>query len=326
MKFSIIIPVYNVERWLGPCLDSVMSQSYTDWEAICVDDGSTDGSGAILDEYAARDSRFRVIHQANAGVSAARNAALEMMSGDWLLFLDGDDVFNPITLEACSRAILTDDHIDLVKFYFKRFPDGVNGVWNADDCKIQSASIVDVHKTLTQARIYSGLCQHAYCISMLTQIRFKSLAHHEDRVFYTEALCRARRIAMIDNAFYGYRTRPGSATQSGPRKREMSDCLVAFPLMIDFLTNSGKTVPRVAIKQYTGMCLERVLFDSYKLKTEGDRREVWMEWKCACRKLRVFSKGWYRFVCSSLSVLPFKPLAILLCYCPYWLKLKGLHR
>ena len=81
--FSIIIPVYNVAPYLRECLDSVLKQTFTDWEAICIDDGSTDESGAILDEYAAKDKRFRVIHQANAGVSAARNAALDKVQGEW---------------------------------------------------------------------------------------------------------------------------------------------------------------------------------------------------------------------------------------------------
>ena len=89
--FSIIIPVYNVAPYLRECLDSVLAQTFTDWEAICVDDGSTDGSGAILDEYVAKDSRFRVVHQRNAGVSAARNVALEVAKGEWVTFLDADD-------------------------------------------------------------------------------------------------------------------------------------------------------------------------------------------------------------------------------------------
>ena len=91
MKFSIIIPVYNVASYLRECLDSVLAQAFTDWEAICIDDGSTDGSGAILDEYAVRDARFRVIHQKNAGVSAARNAALDVAKGEWIGFVDADD-------------------------------------------------------------------------------------------------------------------------------------------------------------------------------------------------------------------------------------------
>ena len=97
--FSIIIPVYNVAPYLRECLDSVLAQTFTDWEAICVDDGSTDGSGVILDEYAAKDKRFRVIHQPNAGVSAARNMALDVAKGEWFLFLDGDDILREDSLE-----------------------------------------------------------------------------------------------------------------------------------------------------------------------------------------------------------------------------------
>ena len=97
--FSIIIPVYNVAPYLRECLDSLLAQTYTDWEAICVDDGSTDGSSAILDEYAAKDKRFRVFHQANAGVSAARNKALDNAKGEWIWFVDSDDILKPYALD-----------------------------------------------------------------------------------------------------------------------------------------------------------------------------------------------------------------------------------
>ena len=88
---SIIIPVCNAAPYLRECLDSVLAQTCVDWEAICVDDGSTDGSGAILDEYAAKDARIKVIHQSNAGVSAARNAGLAVSRGEWVSFVDSDD-------------------------------------------------------------------------------------------------------------------------------------------------------------------------------------------------------------------------------------------
>ena len=78
MKLSVIIPVYNVARYLRECLDSVQAQTFTDWEAICVNDGSTDECGKILDEYAAKDTRFKVIHKENGGVSTARNAGLDV--------------------------------------------------------------------------------------------------------------------------------------------------------------------------------------------------------------------------------------------------------
>jgi glycosyltransferase involved in cell wall biosynthesis len=122
--FSIIIPVYNVAPYLRECLDSVLAQTFTDWEAICVDDGSTDGSGAIIDEYAAKDNRFRVIHQANAGVSAARNAALDKVKGVWVGFLDADDVYRMNALDVCRGAIEFSPGADCVRFKIREFRRG----------------------------------------------------------------------------------------------------------------------------------------------------------------------------------------------------------
>lgn len=115
MKFSIVIPVYNVATYLRECLDSLLTQQFTDWEAICVDDGSTDGSGAILDEYTARDKRLKVIHQTNAGVSAARNAGIEKVLGEWITFVDPDDVIaSEYLLKVANEIALASSELDLV--------------------------------------------------------------------------------------------------------------------------------------------------------------------------------------------------------------------
>lgn len=98
---SIIIPVYRAEKYIRTCLQSVLNQTYTNWEAICVDDGSPDNSPKILDEYAQKDGRIRVLHQENGGVCAARNRALDAMQGDFFTFLDSDDFLHPQTLEIC---------------------------------------------------------------------------------------------------------------------------------------------------------------------------------------------------------------------------------
>ena len=88
---SIVIPVFNVERHLRQCLDSVLRQTLKEWECICIDDGSPDGSGAILDEYGNKDARFKIIHQRNRGVSAARNLGIKLASAPYLTFIDSDD-------------------------------------------------------------------------------------------------------------------------------------------------------------------------------------------------------------------------------------------
>ena len=88
---SVVIPVYNTEAYLKECIDSVLHQTYSDLQVILVDDGSTDGSGVVCDEYAQNDSRVIVVHQSNQGVSAARNKALEYVKGQWVSFIDSDD-------------------------------------------------------------------------------------------------------------------------------------------------------------------------------------------------------------------------------------------
>lgn len=114
-RFSIIIPVYNAEKYLRLCLDSVLAQTERDWECICIDDGSTDGSAAILDEYAAKDARFQIVHKKNEGVCVARNIALGMARGEWISCLDADDEYAPWRLEEARRIIEREDP-DLVRF------------------------------------------------------------------------------------------------------------------------------------------------------------------------------------------------------------------
>ena len=116
---SVIVPIYNVEKYLRRALDSILSQTHKDWEAILVDDGSTDGSGYIAEEYASRDHRFKVIHKPNGGLSDARNAGMQHIKGEFLLFLDSDDFLHPQLMELCLEAMLR-DHSDLVAFTYDR--------------------------------------------------------------------------------------------------------------------------------------------------------------------------------------------------------------
>ena len=110
---SLIIPVYNVEKYLKKCVDSIINQTFTDFEIILVDDGSKDNSGIICDEYATKDSRILVIHKDNGGVSSARNLGIIKASGDWILFVDADDVVPQDTLLYYANSIASND-IDMI--------------------------------------------------------------------------------------------------------------------------------------------------------------------------------------------------------------------
>ncbi len=106
---SIIIPVYNTEKYIRKCLDSIIAQTYTNWEAILVNDGSTDSSGAICDKYANKDTRFKVIHQKNSGVVNARNTAISVAKGDYIAFADSDDSMEENMLELLAQKALKED-------------------------------------------------------------------------------------------------------------------------------------------------------------------------------------------------------------------------
>ena len=94
-KISVIVPVYNTEKYLHRCIDSVLAQTFTDWELLLIDDGSKDTSGSICDKYAAKDKRIRVFHKENGGVSSARNLGRDYAQGEWVTFVDSDDYIEP---------------------------------------------------------------------------------------------------------------------------------------------------------------------------------------------------------------------------------------
>lgn len=122
MKLSIIIPVYNVESTLERCIRSVFSQSFQDYELILVDDGSTDRSGEICDHCASGDSRIKIIHQKNTGLSGARNSALDMAKGEYITFIDSDDFLAQDTYQPLMEQLLTDKNIDMLEYsIFERY-------------------------------------------------------------------------------------------------------------------------------------------------------------------------------------------------------------
>lgn len=112
-RVSVIIPVYNAEKYVGSSIESLLQQSYDDFEIVLVDDGSSDDSGSICDGYAERDSRIRVLHKPNGGVSSARNMGLDVARGEWIAFLDADDWFTPDTFERCRPYM---DDYDIIRF------------------------------------------------------------------------------------------------------------------------------------------------------------------------------------------------------------------
>ena len=150
---SVIVPVYNVERYLSACIESVLGQTYSDWELLLVDDGSTDRSGRICDEYAENNSRIRVFHKENGGVSSARNLALDQMRGDFCIMLDSDDLIHPSLLED-TLQIIHDTQTDAVIYGYEKVDEHFSLEKKQSVCECHSVEILSRNEVVTE--ILSG--------------------------------------------------------------------------------------------------------------------------------------------------------------------------
>ncbi len=274
--FSIIVPAFNVAPYLRECLDSVLAQTIADWECICVDDGSTDGSGAILDEYAARDMRFRVIHQANAGVGTARNRALDMVRGEWICFLDGDDVWHRRLLEVLVAGMgkHPDDSCFRVGFY--RFGRAAE---KADQKDMEFNFVkLRLSKTISMRDFYSYFFCHAYKRGLFEEVRFPRYVRGEDRyVLNRLQLQRMDAIVATDAKLYGYRQRTDSAMNSKPSLQILCDEMDHRLDIMEMIDASGKKV------DYAGSdWLEKYFTKGLPLLTLGrpvDADAIRKEWR-----------------------------------------------
>lgn len=213
---SVIIPVYNAEKYLPTCLESVLNQTYSDLELILVNDGSKDGSGAVCDAFAARDSRVKVIHQENGGVSAARNAGLDRAAGAYISFIDSDDYVKPDFMERLYHN-LTANNADISCCNFKE-------VFEADmsaalvRCVQRTRLITDATEVfadtvLRNESYWSCVTVKLIRAELAKQFRFPSfLKYGEDQVYAFELFCRAPVVHLDEYEGYYYVRNESSAT------------------------------------------------------------------------------------------------------------------
>lgn len=215
-KVTVIIPVYNVESYLREAVDSVLCQTLQNIEVILVDDGSTDGSGVVCDEYATLDQRVRVIHKSNGGLSSARNAGIEIANGEYLMFLDSDDLYAETTL-LDKLATLLDKckEIDFLQFKsvtFKTNPVRQIPQKNATMVKIEGRDkIFNAYKDWEMTHT---CCDKIYRAATIQKAdRFPLKLYYEDEYFTSSLLPILKAIILADIVGYWVRERAGSITR-----------------------------------------------------------------------------------------------------------------
>lgn len=277
---SVIVPVYNGERHVRQCLESVLGQTMGDFELICVDDGSTDGTARILDDVAAHDGRMRVVHQENKGEGAARNAGLAVACGRYLSFFDADDFAEPQLLElATARARETD--ADIVAYRVDSYNDETGETlpvpWSLDLDAFPGrvSSPLDNPDDLFYAFqnwTWNKLFRHDFIQGL--DLRFHEIQRSADLYFVCCALAQAQRIATVDEVLYHYRVNnPNSNIATN--ERAPLDFHRSFLAVKETLERNGRFAP--VAKGFKNWAAESVFFNLSSLKSRKAFEELRQE-------------------------------------------------
>lgn len=213
MRFSVIVPVYGVEKYLDECVRSILSQTYTDFELILVDDKSPDSCPEMCDAYAKEDGRVRVIHkEENEGLGFARNSGMEIAQGDYVLFVDSDDTIDSKTLETYSKAI--EDEPDVIACGLALCKENKRGkTIRRTELRPQAfyantpQGKADVFAMLTENRVFQYACTKAYkrVFLLSAATKFERTKLIEDFLFNIEILTAANKVRTLDFVYYSYR-------------------------------------------------------------------------------------------------------------------------
>lgn len=231
IEFSIIVPIYKVEKYLRSCVDSILSQSYSDFEIILVDDGSPDNCGKICEEYAEADSRIKVVHKENGGLSSARNAGLDVAVGDYVIFVDSDDYWDDNTALEHFHRNLAETHADLLVFPAKRYYEEENRFTYILNMSVDRNRVIDTNvnrsiEYLLENNIYRAAAWNKVIRRFIIndyQMRFKEGYLSEDMDWCGDLLIYCKRFDFYEKPLYVYRQQRSGSITSGKTEKLVAD-------------------------------------------------------------------------------------------------------
>lgn len=276
ITYSIVIPAHNVRDCIGKAVKSVLTQTFKDFECIVVDDGSSDGTEKILDELAQNDGRLHIIHTKNRGVGSARNLGVEAANGEWVLFLDGDDLLAPGALENLVKIIDRYPKENLIRYGYKEFNDGEEADDVARSCNYSVQNkLVDISSRIDSKDYYVFVWQFVFRRALIAGMKFERYIRGEDRVFVIQTLCSQDSFVATDDVCYLYRKRQGSAVNSRASVQVLKDELSHRLDVVATIDNCGKRIQYAGNYWLEGWCLReyltRVEADGY---SPDERKEL----------------------------------------------------
>lgn len=275
---SVIVPVYNVEKYLDKCLQSLLDQTYKDLEVIMVDDGSKDNSGKICDKYAKQYENFKAIHKKNAGLGMARNTGMEYMTGEYVTFLDSDDYLDPDCIEKLYKSLLK-NNVDMCKGGFQRVTDSgkvklvrryENQLFMHNEAKNELLPRMIGGMPSLHDSIEMCVCGALYNTNTIKKhnIKFPSEREliSEDLVFNIDYMQYADGACTNENVGYNYRITTGSLTSSYRKDR--------FEACKHFYVTIQKKLIELGYNEITMMRLKKIFFIYLKMCIAQERKDI----------------------------------------------------
>ena len=280
-KISVIIPVYNVELWLTKCIDSLLNQIYSNIEIILIDDGSTDRSGKICDEYSKKDNRIKVMHIKNSGQSVARNKGLDVSQGEYVLFIDSDDYLCDREIIGKFINIFNSSKCDFIYTSYCRFNDGnedeiteilpINLTNKEVENKLGKDILVDlINKNSFHHAPYLKVCRRDFILN--NDLYFREGYYHEDADWSFKVFYYAKKIIIYHEPWYMRRMRENSTITSRDEKsicKKLCDRLIIANELIEFFEERdvSKVVIDDLIRMYWGdLMITRSIKESHNIK------------------------------------------------------------
>ncbi len=311
---SVIVPIYNVEKYLSKCIDSIANQSYRDLEIILVDDGSTDSSGAICDEYAKNDNRIVVIHKQNGGLSSARNAGLDVANGEYIGFIDSDDYIHQEMYSKMLKSI-KNENADLCICCFEYVYE------NSEQAKID-VSPFDKASTFSKDEIllkmigsssdsvqYITAVNKLYKREIFSELRFEEGRIHEDEFIAHHVYDKCQRVVQIPDKLYYYLQRGGSITNSRYSVKKLDAAYAFYGRYLYFKRNKNKLGKKKSILQAYGVLVNALNRLNYRKNKEYILpivKKLIFNFDLSWRALRLLLLIIKREVFSRLSCIKFK--------------------
>lgn len=295
MKFSIVVPVYNVEAYLDNCLASLQAQDFADFEVICVNDGSTDRSREILSAWASKMPQIRLIDRENGGLSAARNTGLAAATGDYVVFVDSDDWVESSMLSRLAEETRDED---MLCFACRKSDSGATDTLlpeQSDGWSYYSRHALE-HREVPFVCVWQRCYRREFLMD--NNLRFREGVLHEDNEFTPRACMKAESIKVIPDVIYNYRVRPGSImTTRGMRSKES---LITIGNELSELFAKELNIDKTIAYQALTQCYQMAFIDN--TREEDHQLKLLIDWHCYRRVSR--TKPRHRINYSLLRISP----------------------